>query len=287
MKIELNNVSKKYGVFEALAIDHLFFESGQAYGIIGPNGSGKTTLFKCITNIITDYSGDILIDDQLVREENHILANVGIVLDDMSLYKKQSGWFNIQYFSKLRGYEKEELALELAKELEIAEVLDEPVRTYSYGMTKKLILLIALLNQPKILILDEPFRGLDGETVTWFKSYLKKLNETGLTLLISSHVRTDIVSLCQKVMVLRKGKFEKEIDLNEFNEKMIRDCLTTNQDCLITILDDLNYYYQVRDHVIRLNINDERWAEVKRRLDQEDVEITSLSIVNFLENQLN
>ncbi|MGX7013246.1 ATP-binding cassette domain-containing protein [Vagococcus silagei] len=287
MNIEISNVVKKYGILTVLDVEELTFKSGHSYGIVGPNGSGKTTLFKCITNIITDYSGTVLIDGRDVREVNEILLSVGIVLDGMSVYENQTGLFNIEYFSKLRGEYNSEFALELARELELEDVLKRQVRTYSYGMIKKLILLIALLHEPKILILDEPFRGLDAETVSWFKKYLKKLTDKGMTLLISSHVKEDIVSLCEEVVVIKKGQIDNQINLAEFQEKLIRDVVTTNQDGFIAILEATNYYYQVRSTGIRVNIRDERWKSVKDQLDQQGIDITSLAIVHILDNKMN
>ena len=288
MEIRIDHVKKKYGVLEVLNIDEMIFESGKAYGVIGPNGAGKTTLFKSITNIIGDYEGNIYFDNVIVKENNSILSNVGIVLDGISVYKDRTGWFNIEYFSGLRGNFDPKKAEKLAMELEISEFLYSKVKTYSYGMVKKLILLIALLHDPKVLILDEPFRGLDAETVTWFKFYLKQMTRKGMTLIISSHVKNDIESLCQEVYVIKKGQVVKKIDLVGMSEKMLRDISTTNQEAFIVILEQYNYYYQVRENgVIRLNIQDDRWTNIKKTLIDQEVDITELSKVNILEGNLN
>lgn len=288
MEVRVNHVVKRYGVLEVLNINELVFETGKAYGIIGPNGAGKTTLFKCITNIISDYQGTIAIDNISVKENNEMLSHVGIVLDGISVYKDRTGWFNIEYFSGLRGNFDPQKAEKLAIELEISEYLHSKVKTYSYGMVKKLILLIALLHDPQILILDEPFRGLDNETVTWFKFYLKQMTQKGMTLIISSHVKNDIESLCQEVYVLKKGQLSRHIDLSDVSQKMVRDVETTNQEALIVILEQFNYYYQVLETgIIRLNIQDERWSDVKKTLIEQNVEITELSKVNILDGNLN
>ncbi|MEG0254412.1 ABC transporter ATP-binding protein [Vagococcus sp.] len=288
MEVKVSHVVKRYGVLEVLNIDELTFEAGKAYGVIGPNGAGKTTLFKCITNIIGDYQGQVSIGGVFVKEDNSILSNVGIVLDGISVYKDRTGWFNIEYFSSLRGNFDAQKAEKLAIELEISEYLHSKVKTYSYGMVKKLILLIALLHDPKILILDEPFRGLDNETVTWFKFYLKQMTQKGMTLIISSHVRNDIESLCQEAYILKKGRLDRHIDLSDISQKMVRDVETTNQEALIVILESFNYYYQVLETgIIRLNIQDERWLNVKKTLTEQHVEITELAKVNILDGNLN
>ncbi|MDT2816060.1 ABC transporter ATP-binding protein [Vagococcus carniphilus] len=288
MEVRLNQVTKKYGAREVLNIDELILETGKAYGIIGPNGAGKTTLFKCITNIIGDYQGEIFIDDVSVKEHNSILSNVGIVLDGISVYRDRTGWFNIEYFSRLRGNYNPQQAEKLAIELEISEYLHSKVKTYSYGMVKKLILLIALLHDPKILILDEPFRGLDSETVTWFKFYLKQMTRRGMSLIISSHVKNDIESLCEEVYILKQGQIIKHLNLSDLSSKMIRDVKTTNQEALIVILENANYYYRVLENgIVRLNIQDERWVEVKTILMDQNIDITELAKVNVLDGNLN
>lgn len=288
MDIKINQLVKKYGSLEVLSVDHLVFESGKSYGVIGPNGAGKTTLFKCMTNIVTDYQGDVKINEVSVREDNGILSNLGIVLDGVSVYKERTGWFNIEYFSGLRGEYNLNKAEELARELNISEYLGSKVKTYSYGMVKKLILLIALLHDPKILILDEPFRGLDSETVDWFKFYLKKMTSQGMTLIISSHVKSDIETLCEEVIVLRKGHPVQQISLLDMEQKKIRDIDTSNQEAFLVILENLNYYSKVLPNgYVRLDIEDERWSEVKQLLNDQNIDIYEMKKVTLLDNHLN
>ncbi|MGX4686399.1 ABC transporter ATP-binding protein [Vagococcus sp. JNUCC 83] len=288
MDIEINHLVKKYGGLEVLSIDHLSLKKGHSYGIIGPNGAGKTTLFKCMTNIITDYEGDVKINGVSVRDDNGILFNLGIVLDGASVYKERTGWFNIEYFSGLRGDFNQTKAEALARELNISEYLGRKVKTYSYGMVKKLILLIALLHDPKILILDEPFRGLDSETVDWFKFYLKKMTSEGMTLIISSHVKSDIETLCEEVIILKKGQMMQQVSLVELENKKIRDIDTTNQEAFLVILEALNYYSQVLPNgYVRIDIEDERWSDVKEHLNHQHVDILEMKKVTLLDNHLN
>ncbi|EOH95832.1 hypothetical protein UAY_03258 [Enterococcus moraviensis ATCC BAA-383] len=288
MEIKVRDLVMRYGRAEVLNIRSLDFEKGTSYGLVGHNGAGKTTFFKCMTNIIANYQGEILIDDISVKQHNEVLLNVGIVLDGMSVYSNRSGWFNIQYFSGLRGNFDEEKARDLARELDLYAVLDQKVKTYSYGMQKKLILLIALMHKPEVLILDEPFRGLDIDTVKWFKKYLKQLTEEGLTLVISSHVQNDLEALCDIVYVIDRGRIAETIDINVEKEKQIRRIETTNNTRLKEILDEVNYYYQVdAEDGVKLDISDERWALVKQRLIEDAIEISELSKVKILDEKLN
>lgn len=288
MEIKIKDLNMRYGRAEVLNIPFLEFEKGISYGLVGHNGAGKTTLFKCITNIIATYQGEILIDDQLVKKHNELLLNVGIVLDGMSVYTNRTGWFNIQYFSGLRGTFDEEKARNLARELDLYSVLDQKVKNYSYGMQKKLILLIALMHTPEILILDEPFRGLDIDTVKWFKGYLKQLTSQGLTLLISSHVQNDLEALCDIVYVIDRGRIAETIDMKAEKAKMIRLVNTTNNERFAALLDEANFYYQTDDEgSLKLDISDERWGDVKSALGEEQIEILELAKVKILEERLN
>lgn len=288
MEIRIDNLQMRYGVKEVLSVEHLRLEQGKTYGLVGHNGAGKTTLFKCLTNIIATYSGDIFIGDANVKEDNQVLLNVGIVLDGMSVYQDHTGWFNILYFSGLRGEQNEEEARRLAVELDLLDALDEKVSHYSYGMQKKLILLIALLHNPKILILDEPFRGLDVKTVAWFKEYLKTLTKNGQTLLISSHVQNDLETLCDEVIVIDKGRILESIDLVEERKTAVRLLLTSDNQAVADILREYQVPFQMnKEGVIKLDTANPQWMEVYHLLYNHNIMITEMSKVPVLADKLN
>ena len=221
MKIQVKNLNFSYGSKRVLQVSDVSFEKGKAYGIVGKNGVGKTTFFKCLVNIITNYKGNVLIDGQEVRHHLDVLGNVGIVLDDMNLYRNQTGMFNLKYFAGLRGGAPLGNVMKLAGELEIVDALETKVSHYSLGMTKKLQLLISLMNEAEILIFDEPFRGLDAKSVEWFRNYLVELKGQGRTILISSHVQEDIESISDHVLVLENGDFTAAFDLNDTTQAFV------------------------------------------------------------------
>lgn len=289
MQIEVNNLVVSYHNNIALDLTELTIPDGGAYGIVGHNGAGKTTFFKSLTNIITNYAGEIKIDGQNVREQPAVLGKVGIVLDGMSVYMGQTGWFNLEYFSGLRGNFDRNRAQELATELGINKVLNQKVKTYSYGMKKKLILLMALLHQPELLILDEPFRGLDLETVQWFKAYLQTLVEKQeMTLLISSHVQSDIEALCKEVFVIDHGQLIETIDLAAETDKKLRILDTTDNVRVQAILTDLDYAHDVlADGRIQLSIKDPNWAKLQVQMANEQIEINEIGVLSALNNKLN
>ncbi|MFV0394292.1 MAG: ATP-binding cassette domain-containing protein [Coprobacillaceae bacterium] len=285
--IRISNLLVKYKSQVAVDIRSLEFEEGIAYGIVGENGAGKTTLFKSISNIITNYSGEVYIDDQLVKKHNEVLGTVGLVLDGMAVYKDRTGWFNIRYFAGLRDCYDEAYVRELAQELDIYNVLDKKVKTYSYGMQKKIILLIAILSKPKYIILDEPFRGLDFDTVNWFKEYLLKLRDSGTTLLISSHVRHDLETLCQKVHVINRGQLVDAFDLEAEGKMMLRLINTTNNERTMAIMKEFNFSYEIKENKIRASIDQESWKDVQNKLQEENIDIIELAVTSSLDGRMN
>lgn len=245
MKINVEKLNVTYGAKKVIIDGFASFDEGKIYGIVGKNGAGKTTFFKSLTNIITNYGGQVTFDGQDVRQFPSVLTKVGILLDDIELYKSYTGWFNLRYFGGLRGTFDEDNAMKLAVSLEISDVLNKKVLTYSLGMTKKLLLLISLMNDAEVLIFDEPLRGIDADAVRWFRHYLLDFKRKGKTILISSHVQEDIESLCDEVFVLSEGKFPAPIDLTDQNRLSVYKVFVNELSALTSLLEQAGLRYQV------------------------------------------
>lgn len=272
MKIQVENLNFSYGSRQVLQVSNVKFEQGKAYGIVGKNGVGKTTFFKCLVNIITNYKGNVLINGQEVRRHLTVLGNVGIVLDDMNLYRNRTGMFNLKYFAGLRGGTPLDRVQQLARELEIADALDQKVSTYSLGMTKKLQLLISLMNDAEILIFDEPFRGLDAKTVEWFRNHLTKLKAQGHTILISSHVQEDIEAISDYVYVLENGDFGHEFDLKDKTQAFIYSLEVSDADRLKALLSDLGIQAKEMGDLIQFIAHEETYRRLFKQAVTEDIE---------------
>ncbi|MGL4383212.1 MAG: ATP-binding cassette domain-containing protein [Bacilli bacterium] len=284
--IEITNLIKSYSNRVVLNIPTLKLEDNKLYGIVGHNGAGKTTLFKCMTNVICNYKGQIIFNDKDVKLNAYVLTKVGLVLDGMSVYVNRSGMFNIKYFSGLRDEYNEKLVQKLIKDLSLDKVINQKVSTYSYGMRKKLILLIALINSPSLLILDEPFRGLDIETVQFFKDYLKQLQNQGLTLLISSHVLSDIEDICDEVIVIKKGFIDNHLNLNELKNQELRTLNTNNNTRVCDILSAEGISFEMVDGLIKFAMNDDNWDNVYNILFNEKIQILEMNKVQILDEKV-
>jgi len=272
MKIETSSLIFSYGSRNVLRISSASFEQGKAYGIVGKNGAGKTTFFKCLVNIVTNYHGSVLIDGLEVRNNLSVLKNVGIVLDDMSLYRNRTGMFNLKYFAGLRGGAPPDNIETLAAELEIANALELKVSKYSLGMTKKLQLLISLMNDAEILIFDEPFRGLDAKSVDWFRNYLTQLKQQGRTILISSHVQEDIESIADHVYVLENGDFMAQFDLKDATQDFIYSVEVSDENELRRLLENAGITPQISGKFLQFTANEVLYRQVFKQAVAKDIE---------------
>jgi len=287
MKLAVRNLDFGYGLKKVLNIASEEFETGNIYGIVGRNGVGKTTFFKLLTNIIVSYNGDVIIGGEVVKTNPAVLSNVGIVLDDMELYKNQTGLFNLRFFGGLRGQFNEEQALKLAEELDLAQDIEKKVSSYSLGMSKKLILLIAIMNDAQILILDEPFRGLDSKSVEWFKNYLLKLKNEGKMIFISSHVQEDIEALSDKVLVLENGEFAKQFDLASERISHIYKVEVNKPEEFIAFLTDKDIQAQMNGAMVRFTLDDEKFKILFKESVAKDIEFYQIKKESQFTQELN
>ena len=277
MQIKVEELKFSYQSRQILSINEGVFESGQIYGVVGNNGVGKTTFFKTLTNIITNYEGHIQIDGQEIKENPRLLTKVGIMLDDMELYKSYSGLFNLHYFGGLRGEFDEDKALDLAKKLDLTpEMLSKKVATYSLGMKKKLILLISVMNDAEILILDEPFRGIDAKSVDWFRDYLLELKRRGRLILISSHVQEDIETICDKVYLLANGNFTATFDLKNQQEILTYTVSVTNVQVLESFLTKAGVQAEIKENTVKFDSSPEDFQIAFRHAVEEGVNFDSI-----------
>ena len=280
MTIEVKDLHFSYGKHEVLNISAVDFEHGKIYGIVGKNGVGKTTFFKALTNIITNYTGSVLIDGTNIRDNLKALSKVGIVLDDMELYKNQTGLFNLRYFGGLRGGFDEIRALQLARELEIDDSINKKVSAYSLGMNKKLILLISLINDAEILIFDEPFRGLDAKSVNWFKNYLLDLKKQGRMILISSHVQEDIETLSDKVLVMKDGDFRNVFDLKNEMQNYIYRVEVGDKNAFKDLLRSNGTMFEEHDKFIKFELNEAKYIELFKQAVAKEIEFYQIKKEN-------
>ncbi|HET0301058.1 TPA: ABC transporter ATP-binding protein [Streptococcus pneumoniae] len=201
--ITLKNIElklKKTCVFQNL---NFSCKQGEIIGITGANGSGKSVLFKLIAGLYSPSYGEVLINGENIVPERKILANLGALIEEPGFINYYSGFKNLQYLASIRGVVGNQEINDTLKIVGLYEQKDQKVKTYSLGMRKKLGIAQAIMENPSILLLDEPMNALDKSSVENMRTLFRKLSsEKGTTILIASHSEEDIRILCDKVYAI-------------------------------------------------------------------------------------
>ncbi len=182
------------------------FEKGKIHGLVGRNGSGKTMLMKCICGFVRPTSGEVRVRGKLVGKEIDFPSDTGIIIEVPGFIPYYSGYKNLKLLADLNGTATKEAILDSMRRVGLEPGLKRHVRKYSLGMRQRLGLAQAIMEDPELLILDEPFNGLDKDGVEDMRKYLLDLKEQGKTILIASHTSEDIRLLCDTVSEMDKGE---------------------------------------------------------------------------------
>lgn len=205
--LKVDNVVKKYG--DVVAVNGLSFtvNDGEIFGLLGLNGAGKTTTFRMILGLIDDYTGDITIDGEHINYK--ISDKIGFLTEERSLLLKMTVLEQIIYYGVLKSIPENEIEKRLDYWLErfgISEYKNRKIKELSKGNQQKIQFISAIINEPKLLILDEPFSGLDPINVELFKKVILELKKKGTSIIFSSHRMEHVELFCENLVVLVKGK---------------------------------------------------------------------------------
>lgn len=218
MKIEAQGISKSFGDVQALKNLNFTIDSGKALGLLGRNGAGKTTAIRILLGILPSDNGKVLINN---KELNFNQKSFGYLPEERGLYLKFTVKNQLLYFASLYGMRKNN-ALESIKywldRFEISEYLNKKVETLSKGNKQKIQLIVAIMHNPDVIILDEPFSGLDPVNVETFKIVIRELLNKGKTLIFSSHRMADVEEFCDDIIMLKKGETILQGNLEKIKE---------------------------------------------------------------------
>lgn len=201
--VEVLNAVKKFKETVALNNVTVRFETGKIHGIIGRNGSGKTVLFKCICGFMQLTSGSILVDGRPVRPGT--AQEIGIIIEEPGFIGALSGYQNLKLLASIRRKISDAEIRQALERVGLDPNLKKRVSKYSLGMKQRLGIAQAIMEKPKLLILDEPMNGLDKRGVLEIRRVLKELNGEGATIILSSHYAEDIETLCDSVYEMDGG----------------------------------------------------------------------------------
>lgn len=211
--IEIKNVTKKYG--DKAAIKDISFDvkDGEIFGFIGHNGAGKTTMIKSLVGILNFDNGDILINNKSIKEDPIACKlEMAYVPDNPDLYENMKAIDFINFVCDM--YETEENVRKeniekYSKMFEMENKLNDDISSFSHGMKQKVALIAALSHEPKVLIMDEPFVGLDPKAVFDIKSVMKEMTKEGKTIFFSTHILDVAEKLCDRVAIIKNGNIIK------------------------------------------------------------------------------
>ena len=204
--IEVKNVNVTIGKNEILQDISAVFETGKIHGLIGRNGSGKTVLMKCICGFMKPTSGEVFVGGKQIGKEVDFAPDTGVIIETPGFVPFYSGYRNLKILSGLNHKIGKEEIEEAMRTVGLDSKLKRHVKKYSLGMRQRLGIAQAIMEKPKLLILDEPFNGLDKEGVEQMRTYFLELKKQGVTILLSSHTSEDIKLLCDTVTEMEKGK---------------------------------------------------------------------------------
>lgn len=208
--LEIKGLTKKYKNADKNAIEdiNLTIENGDIYGFIGPNGAGKSTTIKCLVGIHSFEKGSIMLDGLSIKDNPiEFKHQISYVPDNPDLYEFLTGMEYINFVSNVydEDVSKEDI-INLAKKFNLENNLLEPIRSYSHGMKQKIALIGALIHKPKLIVLDEPFVGLDPKAAFDLKEIIKELCQNGMMVFFSSHVLEVVEKFCNKIAIIKNGQ---------------------------------------------------------------------------------
>ena len=268
--LSCKNISKKINKIKVLDDISLDIKEGDIYGLLGNNGAGKTTLIKSILGLNKINSGSICICGCDIKNLKNAISSVGAIVETPEFYGYMSGRDNLKLKCRIYNINNKRLE-EVIDLLELGDYIDKNVNEYSLGMRQRLGIAFAILNNPRLLILDEPTNGLDIEGIVVLKRIIRKLSSNNTAILISSHILSILDDICNKICIIKNGRVVtdglvnnlKKIDNNDTYIFKVSDTSNVNLAFEMSIID--NYTFKVNcnrefipliiDSLINCNIN--------------------------------
>ena len=272
MGLKVEKVSKHFG--EKLAVDNISFEISEpgVFGLLGTNGAGKTTTIRMMLGILKKDSGEITWNGKKVERKN---VNFGYLPEERGIYPKTKIYEQLIYFAELKGMKKEEACKEIdywMKRLKVEEYKDMQAEKLSKGNQQKIQFITAILHNPELIVLDEPFSGLDPVNTELLKGVILELVEKGKYIIMSSHQMTSIEEFCSNVVIINKGKTVLKGNLKQIKDTYPAKKLEINvkQDITNQIIENGMKIEKNLDNNYEIKIENEEQAQnlLKKLIEQ-------------------
>ena len=210
MEIKLENVSKRFKNENVLNGISYSFESGKIYSIVGRNGSGKSVLLKIIAGLYLQDKGKVLFDNKNYNMINEIPDNLGIVIEQPSFINDLTGLENLKLLASIRNVATERDIVESLEIVNLKDDMNKKYSKYSLGMRQKLSIAQAIMERQKVILLDEPFNGIDRQSVVAIKEYLKRVKNEDKLIIITTHIMDDVVDLSDVMLYIEDGMLNEK-----------------------------------------------------------------------------
>lgn len=254
--LQLENVHKRFGDFTAVSDISFTIEKGSVYGLLGPNGAGKTTTLRMIMDIIAPDAGNITFSGN--RQVRDFLDQIGYLPEERGLYRKMKVRDVILFIAELKGLYKQQALSEIERWLEkmqLSEWSNKRIDELSKGMAQKIQFITTVIHKPELIILDEPFSGLDPINMTLLKDLMLELRENGSTIIFSTHVMEQVEKLCDRICLIHRGKVLLEGELRAVKRGFGKNSVE---------IEYLGSLESIRDSTYIQGINDfGQYAEIK------------------------
>lgn len=288
--LQLKNVTKQYNQTAVLKGIDLTIHPQEIFGFVGRNGAGKSTLIHIISGIIHKSTGDFQLFGANDKQMNHVKKRMGVMPDVANLYDHMKGIAFLQYMGKLVGDKRNKAAYyELLEQVGLSHAAQKKIKSYSFGMKKKICIAQALLGDPDFIILDEPTSGLDPESAITIRNLVLQLKTEGKTIFLTSHNLDEIEKISDRVAILSKGKIThigKPSELKKAEEK--NTVISLRSEPLLQIEEiehfvqkqqmEINYVKQVDKHVTLQLAEESLIPELVSLLSQADYKVYEIKI---------
>lgn len=285
MKLEIKNIYKSFGSKKVLKGVSFFAESGEAFGLLGRNGAGKTTSIRILMDVFAPENGEVLIDGKPVDYDK---IRIGYLPEERGLYPKKKIIDQLVYFAELNGMSKRDAVKAVdywLKRLKMSEHRNKRLDTLSKGNQQKIQLITALAHNPQIIILDEPFSGLDPVNAMLLKDVVKEQIEKGKIVLFSSHQMNYIEEFCSKIGIINNGEMVLQGSLHDIKRNYVRDLLVVRTEYPEKIIQKLGSQCTAKESgelIVKL-----KSAEDKQRMMRELTDNFDIDEIKVYEPSLN
>ena len=281
--IQIENVSKNFGEFKA--VDNVSFniEKGSVYGLLGPNGAGKTTTIRMVMDIIAPDSGKITFSGN--QQSGDFADQIGYLPEERGLYRKMKVKDVILFMAELRGMNRTDAFNEIDRwlqKMDLVEWENKKIEELSKGMAQKIQFITTVIHKPELIILDEPFSGLDPINMTLLKDLMLELNADGATIIFSTHIMEQAEKLCEKICLVNAGKIVVEGDLKEIKKSFGRSSIEIEYSGNVDLIKNSRFVERCNDfgRYVEIKLRDpEHYSTLLRELVEASVDITRFELM--------